>query len=51
MGNDYLGQATWSGTPPYVWKKTANGAWHAPGDYIEQVLLAQSLVSAPGKLP
>ena len=42
----YLGQATWGGHPPYVWK---NG--QASGSYDEEVLLDQALVSGPGVLP
>jgi hypothetical protein len=43
----YLGQATWSGHPPYVWEKDGQSS----GSYDEEVLLAQALVSGPGKLP
>jgi hypothetical protein len=45
----YLGQASWS-NPPYIWKKEDNG-YTGPNMINEQVLLAQALVSGPGKLP
>jgi hypothetical protein len=43
----YLGQAYWTGHPPYVWGKDGQ----VSGSYGEEVLLAQALVSGPGKLP
>jgi hypothetical protein len=45
----YLGQASWA-SPPYHWKKEGNG-WSGSGIYLEQVVLAQALVSGPGVSP
>jgi hypothetical protein len=43
----YLGQAYWTGHPPYVWDRHG----HASGSYGEDVLLDQALVSGPGVRP
>jgi hypothetical protein len=43
----YLGEASWSGHAPKVWKK----AGPVPGSYNETVLLDQALVSGPGVNP
>jgi hypothetical protein len=42
----YLGQANWSGHPPY---RLVKGQY--TGSFDEEVLLDQALVPAPGKLP
>jgi hypothetical protein len=47
---EYLGQVSWYGHLPAVWNKQG-GSWQPSADFVEQIILARSLVSGPGVLP